>query len=154
MWFSCSYTELPRDKQPQIQELPRWDYNHSSCRMVTLSLLFSPWAGRFTGVLLCTYIHAWTCNSVPHILEAKQICQRHGKRNYNHQELNRAKGIANAIQQRECLRAGHSTWHLLSCPPILHIPCSPLLYFSPLEDTCFGGFLKNYSAKHLRYWVG
>lgn len=58
VWFSHSYTEeLPRDKQPQIQELPRWEYNSSSCRMVTLSLLSPPQAGRFTGVLLCTHIH-------------------------------------------------------------------------------------------------
>lgn len=109
-WFPCSYTEeLPRDKQARVQELPRWECACGSYGMVRLSLLSSPRAGRFTGVLLCTHIHDWTHNSVPHTLEAEQICQRDGKRKYNHQELNRAKGTANAMQQRECLRAGRST---------------------------------------------
>lgn len=31
---------------------------------------------------------------------------------------------------------------LLICLPVPHTPCSPLLYSSPLEDTCFGGIYK------------
>lgn len=87
--LSCSYTqELPRDKQPQLQELPGWECKRCSFGMATPWLLSSSWTRRFTGVWLCTHIHVWTHSPVPGILQAKQMCQRDGERKYSPQELN------------------------------------------------------------------
>lgn len=137
VWLSCSYTEeLPRDKQPQVQELPGWEYNHYSSRTAMLLLLSSSWTQRLMGIRLCTHIHVWTHSPVPGILQAKQKCQRNGKRKCNPQELNskckRAKGMFTGW----ALSSG-----LLICLPIPHTPCSPSPVFQSTGRYLFCGNL-------------
>lgn len=127
--LSCSYTEkLPRNKQPQVQELPGWEYNHCSFRMATLSFSGTQ---RFMGVRVCTHIQVWTHSPVPGILQAKQICQRDGKRKYNPQEFNSKRNS----KRKRGLKAAHSS--LLICLSIPHtapalLSCIPVHWKSPV----------------------
>lgn len=125
-WISCSCTEeLPSDDQPKYrssqdgrsQQLQNGDAD--CCPPLEL--------GDFC-VLLHTYIHICMHNSVLQTTEVKQIHWRDRVRKYHHQEFNRVKGMANALQQWECWRAWH--WTRVTWVPLPH-PAQPLP-FSPL----------------------
>lgn len=140
MRLSCSYTEkLPRDKQPQVQELPGWEYNHCSFRMATLSCS-GTW--RFMGVRRSAHT---SMSGRSALCQASYKLNRYVRgmaKGNNPQEFNSKRNS----KCKRGLKAGHSS--LLICLPIPHtapalLSCIPVHWKSPV----LGGFIKKLFCK-------